>query len=208
MGLAIRSAVLELRTTNSSDASRPLCIASSMSSDVVPRVPPGAGMIILVGIAKAISWATSFLPVASSLFDKVEEFLDKLSGYRHYGDLRYLSDVGEGRFQDVRLLFNPPLIDRVVWMWRRLGKEFVCANKESQHEHLPPKNLCILRMIGMGRKLLCCNAPGFLVCTVIVITRQFPCQGWPVKRPSWSLLACFCLHVEALVRPRGLCARL
>ena len=92
------------------------------SSDVVPRVPPGAGMIILVGIAKAISWATSFLPVASALFDKIEEFLDKLSGYRHYGDLRYLSDVGEGRFQDVRLLFNPPLIDRVVWMWRRLGK--------------------------------------------------------------------------------------
>ena len=92
------------------------------SSDVVPRVPPGAGMIILVGIAKAISWATSFLPVVSSLFDKIEEFLDKLSGYRHYGDLRYLSDVGEGRFQDVRLLFNPPLIDRVVWMWRRLGK--------------------------------------------------------------------------------------
>ena len=92
------------------------------SSDIVPRVPPGAGMIILVGIAKAISWATSFLPVVSSLFDKVEEFLDKLNGYRHYGDLRYLSDVGEGKFQHVRLLFNPPLIDRIVWMWRRLGK--------------------------------------------------------------------------------------
>ena len=92
------------------------------SSDIVPRVPPGAGMIILVGIAKAISWATSFLPVVSSPFDKVEEFLDKLNGYRHYGDLRYLSDVGEGKFQHVRLLFNPPLIDRIVWMWRRLGK--------------------------------------------------------------------------------------
>ena len=92
------------------------------SSDIVPRVPPGAGMIILVGIAKAISWATSFLPVVSSLFDKVEEFLDKLNGYRHYGDLRYLSDVGEGKFQHVRLLFNPPLIDRIVWMWRSLAK--------------------------------------------------------------------------------------
>ena len=92
------------------------------SSDIVPRVPPGAGMSILVGIAKAISWATSFLPVVSSLLDKVEEFLDKLNGYRHYGDLRYLSDVGEGKFQHVRLLFNPPLIDRIVWMWRRLAK--------------------------------------------------------------------------------------
>ena len=63
-----------------------------------------------------------------------------------------------------------------------------------------------------------CNAPGFLVCTVTVITRQFPCQGWSVKRPSWSLLwslgvvppgrglsGCFPLHVEASVRPPGLC---
>ena len=70
-----------------------------------------------------------FPPVVSSLFDKVEEFLDKLNGYRHYGDLRYLSDVGEGRFHDVRLLFNPPLIDRVVWMWRRLGKSLFAPIK-------------------------------------------------------------------------------
>ena len=99
------------------------------SSDVVPRVPPGAAMLILVGIFKAISWATSFLPAVSSLFDRVEEFLDKLNGYRHYGDLRYLSDVGEGRFNDVRLLTNPPLFDRVVWMWRRLGQSLLVPIK-------------------------------------------------------------------------------
>ena len=99
------------------------------SSDVVPRVPPGAGMLILVGIAKAMSWITSFIPAVSSLFDKVEEFLDKLNGYRHFGDLRYLSDVREGKFEDVRLLSNPPLIDRVVWMWRRMAKSLFAPIK-------------------------------------------------------------------------------
>lgn len=94
------------------------------SSDVVPRVPPGAFMILLIGIVRAISWLTSFVPVISPLFDKLEEFLDKLNGYRHFGDMRYLSDVGEGRFKDVRLLSNPPVIDRVVWMWRRVAKSF------------------------------------------------------------------------------------
>ena len=92
------------------------------SSDIVPRVPPGAGMNLLVLIVKAVSWLTGFLPAISSLFKRIEEFLDKLNGYRHFGDLRYLSDVSEGRFKDVRLLSNPPLIDRVVWMWRHMGK--------------------------------------------------------------------------------------
>ena len=94
------------------------------SSDVVPRVPPGAIMIVLIGLVKAISWITSFIPPLSPIFEKLEQFLDKLNGYRHFGDLRYLSDVGEGRFRDVRLLLNPPLIDRIVWMWRHLGNSF------------------------------------------------------------------------------------
>ena len=94
------------------------------SSDVVPRVPPGAVMNVLTGFVKAISWLTSFISPLSPLFEKLEQFLDKLNGYRHFGDLRYLSDVGEGRFRDVRLLLNPPLIDRIVWMWRHLGKSF------------------------------------------------------------------------------------
>ena len=94
------------------------------SSDIVPRVPPGAGMIAFRGIARAISWLIDFIPGASSVFDKVEESLDRLSGYRHFGDLRYLSDVAEGRFKDVRLLENPPAADRVVWAFRRMAKSF------------------------------------------------------------------------------------
>ena len=81
------------------------------SSDIVPRVPPGVGMTGFVLLAQGISWLTTFAPPVSAAFDKLEEFLDKLNGYRHFGDLRYLSDVAEGRFDTVRLLSNPPAID-------------------------------------------------------------------------------------------------
>ena len=94
------------------------------SSDIVPRVPPGAVMMGLVLLVQGISWLTRFAPPLSAAFDKLEEFLDKLNGYRHFGDLRYLSDVAEGRFDTVRLLSNPPAIDRVVWMWKRVAKSF------------------------------------------------------------------------------------
>ena len=90
------------------------------SADVVPRVPPGPLMIVLRGAARAMSWLTGFMPAVAQLFDRAEETLDRLKGYRHYGDLRYLSDVAEGRFQDVRLLSNPPAADRVMWAFRRL----------------------------------------------------------------------------------------
>ena len=94
------------------------------SSDIVPRVPPGAGMMGLVLLVQGVSWLTRFASPVSAVFDKLEEFLDKLNGYRHFGDLRYLSDVAEGRFDTVRLLSNPPAIDRVVWMWKRVAKSF------------------------------------------------------------------------------------
>ena len=78
-------------------------------------------MVLVLGV-QAAAWLTRFLPVVPSLFDKLEVFLDKLNGYRHFGRLRYLSDVAEGQFHTVRLLSNPPAIDRVVWMWRRVAK--------------------------------------------------------------------------------------
>ena len=94
------------------------------SSDIVPRVPPGAIMMGSILVIRAVSWLTGFIPAVSAALDKIEALLDKLSGYRHFGDLRYLSDVAEGRFDTVRLLPNPPAIDRVVWMWRRVAKSF------------------------------------------------------------------------------------
>ena len=104
------------------------------SADVVPRVPPGAGMILLIGIARALSWLSNFIPVAASLFERLETFLDRLHGYRHYGDLRYLTDVAAGRFQDVRLLSNPPASDRLVWAFRRMAASlFVPLKSHNMH---------------------------------------------------------------------------
>ena len=94
------------------------------SSDIVPRVPPGALMIALVGITRAISWLLRFMPPVTGLLDRLEALLDKLNGYRHFGDLRYLSDVAEGRFHEVKLLSNPPVFDRIMWMWKRVAKTF------------------------------------------------------------------------------------
>ena len=104
------------------------------SSDIVPRVPPGAGMFVLVGLCRGLAWMTSFAPPVSALFAKVEEFIDKLSGYRHHGDLKYLTDVATGRFDTVLLLSNPPAIDRLVWMWRRIGKSFLIPVKSHSME--------------------------------------------------------------------------
>lgn len=92
------------------------------SSDIVPRVPPGAGLEMVLMVIRGSAWILSFVPPVASLLSKLEERLDKLNGYRHFGDVRYLSDVGEGRFEQVRLLTNPPAIDRVMWMWRRIAK--------------------------------------------------------------------------------------
>ena len=110
------------------------------SADVVPRVPPGAFMTVLCGLARALSWLFNFIPGAASLFDRFETFLDSLHGYRHYGDLRYLSDVAEGRFQDVRLLSNPPAADRVVWAFRRMATSLAVPLK-SHNMHIYRRKL-------------------------------------------------------------------
>ena len=93
------------------------------SSDAVPRVPPGAAMLLVRGAIKGAAWLLGWWPAVAGVVKKAEELVDKLNGYRHDGDLRYLTDVAGGRFHRVRLLQNPPAIDRVVWMWRGIVKE-------------------------------------------------------------------------------------
>jgi len=91
------------------------------SSDIVPRVPPGAIMIVFINLVKLMSWLTKLIPVLSTIFDKIERFLDKLNGYRHIGDMRYLTDVASNKFETVKILSNPPAIDRIMWMWQHLA---------------------------------------------------------------------------------------
>ena len=90
------------------------------SVDIVPRVPPGAIITVILKLVQGLSWITGFTPI-SKLFDRLEVWLDKLNGYRHFGDERYLTDVASGRFETVRLLSNPPAIDRLVWLGQQLG---------------------------------------------------------------------------------------
>ena len=104
------------------------------SADVVPRVPPGAIVFILRGVARGMSLLAKLSPVFSSLFSRLEDFLGTMQGYRHYGDLRYLTDVATGRFQDVRLLLNPPAIDKLVWFWLHVASSvFVPLQSHSMH---------------------------------------------------------------------------
>jgi len=90
------------------------------SVDIVPRVPPGAITTLILKLVQGLSWVTGFVPVVSKLFDKLEFWLDKLNGYRHHGDQRYLTDIKSGRFETVELLSNPPAIDRLIWMGQQL----------------------------------------------------------------------------------------
>ncbi len=88
------------------------------STDIVPRVPPIA--IGWVKLVQGLAWLTVMLGPISRLLDKLANVLDRLKGYRHYGDQRYLTDVKSGRFSDVKLLPNPPAIDRIMWMGQQL----------------------------------------------------------------------------------------
>ena len=99
------------------------------SADIVPRLPPGAVMSLCVKAAQGLSWLTGFMPVVSQLFAWLEVTLDKLNGYRHHGDLRYLTDVATGQFQSVELLSNPPAIDRILWMGQHLRASFFAPVK-------------------------------------------------------------------------------
>ena len=94
------------------------------SADIVPRVPPGATMGLLVKMVQGLKWATGWFPMLSSSLNWIESKIDQLKGYRHFGDMRYLTDVKNGRFNDVRLLNNPPMLDRLLWMGEHLRNSF------------------------------------------------------------------------------------
>ncbi|MEH6452790.1 MAG: lipase family protein [Psychromonas sp.] len=94
------------------------------SADIVPRVPAGAATSIALNAIKGLKFLTQLLPSVSNIFKALEKHLDDLDDYRHYGDLRYLSDVKAGRFEDVQLLLNPPALDRLWWMYQHLRISF------------------------------------------------------------------------------------
>ncbi len=91
------------------------------SSDIVPRVPPGAIMGVLLKLIQGTNWVIQFVPGVARPMAWLEQKVDQLNGYRHHGDLRYLTDVKADNFEQVQLLCNPPLVDRIWWMWQHAG---------------------------------------------------------------------------------------
>lgn len=81
------------------------------AADAVPRVPPTWTLEVLILLSKCIP--VPYLRSAATWF------LDKFRGYRHHGDMRYLSDC-DAEFSNLRLISNPEQLDRIVWLIRRL----------------------------------------------------------------------------------------
>jgi triacylglycerol lipase len=89
------------------------------ASDIVPRLPPG---LLVDGLTLFFKWLV-FVPYA----DKIAVFLERFRGYRHYGDLRYLSaspnsiddKTGLSTFPSLIVQANPPQLLRWFWLTRR-----------------------------------------------------------------------------------------
>jgi hypothetical protein len=84
------------------------------AADSVPRLPPTWLFEILIGLA----W---LLPVPY-VRRAVLAFAQQFRGYRHHGDMRYLTvctDDGRG----LRLIANPNLVDRTRWLVARLAAD-------------------------------------------------------------------------------------
>lgn len=82
------------------------------AADIVPRLPPAFLPTVLIAITKWIP-----LPL-----DGLARLLHKLRGYVHFGDMRYLTHVVAGggeTFPKLRLLSNPSLPFRLVWVVKR-----------------------------------------------------------------------------------------
>lgn len=91
------------------------------SSDIVPRVPPGAEMVIADAFLQFVEFLVSRFRIATDAVELVRGFVDKMKHYRHFGDQRYLSDVESGGWSNAHVISNPPLIDRSLWLWRHLS---------------------------------------------------------------------------------------
>lgn len=91
------------------------------SSDIVPTVPPGVWAMLLVQLLDLSSHLLAAMRMPTSLVDTLKGFIADYQDYRHFGDLRYLTDVDSKQFDRVMLLRNPHMIDSLLWFWRRVA---------------------------------------------------------------------------------------
>lgn len=85
-------------------------------SDMVPRLPPSFVFSALANLLDMFGKQGK-----TNHISKVANFLDDASIFRHYGDLRYLTNI-QDYSQDSRpeLLQNPHFLDRLSWFWGNL----------------------------------------------------------------------------------------
>lgn len=85
------------------------------AADAVPRVPPTWSIELIIFLAR-------FIPIPY-LRGMVVRILNNFVGYRHHGDMRYLTGCKED-FSDLTLIPNPDLIDRIRWVLQRLAGDW------------------------------------------------------------------------------------
>ncbi|MGK0224733.1 MAG: triacylglycerol lipase [Limisphaerales bacterium] len=101
------------------------------SSDLVPRVPPGAWSKLILGLLKLLAFVSAKSPWLSGLFESMKGFVDKINDYRHHGDMRFLPDLPSAKIEDssshirqLQVLSNPNQLDMVQWFFRHAAVSF------------------------------------------------------------------------------------
>lgn len=81
------------------------------SNDLVPRVPPAYVPTILLFVLRVLN-----VPA----FGLLKGLIGKVSGYVHYGDMRFLRRAKGPDYKDLQVLSNPSVIYRFFWYWPAL----------------------------------------------------------------------------------------
>lgn len=108
--------------------------------DIVPRVPPSWFIDLVIFLTK---WGLAFIP---KIREPLLAFLRQFQGYRHQGDMRYLTACKDD-FSDLHLIANPPFFDRVYWWIIRHVTDF----KAGFHDHSIAKYCEKLEAYGLKR---------------------------------------------------------
>ncbi len=127
------------------------------SSDIVPRVPPGVWSIIIGKILAILRFLLVKFESITKLLIIAENWIDQLKEYRHFGDLRYLTDVPSGKFEEAMLLRNPNYFDINQWFWRHiivsLGMTIKNHNMTIYRKKLAAIGIKRMKNLSIGKSL-------------------------------------------------------
>ncbi len=90
------------------------------AADAVPRLPFGEGYALCMRFLRRTCFFLPYIPVLRWLYD----YLDRIAGYTHYGDERYLTVADAGindTYPDLELIHNPGFFLRLERLFKRVG---------------------------------------------------------------------------------------